>query len=243
MAEGSANKARISDRDKKVLFIVAGIVILALAYFLGFQKMMQSRSALVEENITLDTEVNKLLAMVAEKAKVEGETQKYKTDREEILAQYPPDLRTQDVIYQLDLLEQKIKNLVIETEGFTMNQIFFTNGALTESSVQDVAEAPAGAGASGEAVERITGYRSDVTTSYKTTYKKLKDIVGFVTQNENRMVIDTLTVAQSEGEKELTCNMALRMYAVGGTEKEYKPSDVPVGKMGKENALFATGND
>ena len=109
MAEGSANKAKISDRDKKVLFIVAGIVILALAYFLGFQKMMASRSTLVEENITLEGEVNNLLTMVADKARVEKETQDYLAEKEKILAKYPPELRTQDVIYQLDLLEQDVK--------------------------------------------------------------------------------------------------------------------------------------
>lgn len=241
MAEGSANKARISDREKKVLFIVAGIAILALAYFLGFQKMMQSRSTLVEENIKLETEVNKLLAMVAEKARVEQETQEYLADKEKILAQYPPELRTQDVIYQLDLLEQDVKGLVIETEGFTMNQIFFTNGALTESTVQDVAETSEASGGAG-AAEQITGFRSDITTSYKTNYKSLKNIVNFINENENRMVIDTITVSQSEGEKELTCNMGLRMYAVGGTEKEYKGSDVAPGKFGKEGIFVTSKN-
>ena len=121
-----------------------------------------------------------------------------------------------------------------------MNQIFFTNGALTETAVQDVAEAPVNA--SGEAVEQITGYRSDITTNYKTNYKSLKNIVNFINQNENRMVIDTITVAQSEGEKELTCTMGLRMYAVGGTEKEYKDPDVAPGRFGREE-IFTTSKN
>lgn len=53
------------------------------------------------------------------------------------------------------------------------------------------------------------------------------------------MVIDTITVSQGVGEKELTCNMGLKMYAVGGTGEEYQPPQITGGKFGKEE-LFAT---
>ena len=240
MAEGSANKAKISDRDKKILFIVGGLAILALAYFLGFQKMMEKRSTLVEENITLEQEVNKLLGMVANKAKVEQETQQYQTDREKILANYPPELRTQDVIYQLDLMEQEVKNLVLETEGYTMNQIFFSNGALLDAAVQDVAVAPADT--TGGTATAITGYRSDINTTCKTDYKSLIKMIDFINNNENRMVIDNVTLNQGEGEKQINCSMTLKMYAVSGTEKEYKDPAVPSGKTGKDELFAGSGN-
>ena len=240
MAEGSANKAKISDRDKKILFIVGGLVILALAYFLGFQKMMESRSVLVEENITLEQEVQKLLGMVAKKAEVEQQTQQYLTDREDILAKYPPELRTQDVIYQLDLMEQDVKDLVLETEGYTMNQIFFANGALLDAGVQDVAVAPTDA--TGGTATAITGYRSDITTGYKTNYKSLVKIIDFINNNENRMVIDNITLNQAEGEKQINCSMTLKMYAVSGTEKEYQDPAVPAGKFGKDELFASSGN-
>lgn len=237
-AEGSANKVSISDRDKKVLYILAGIIILALAYFFGFQKMMESRTALVEENITLETEVNKLLTMVASKAKVEEETQQYKAETEKILAKFPPELRTQDVIYQLDLLEQNVKGLVLKTESFTMNQIFFANGALTEGTVQDVTETPAEGSGEENAPAQITGYRSDVSTNCQTNYKSLEQIIDFINNNPNKMNIDTITISRAEGEKDLTCNMGLIMYAVGGTEKTYQPPNVTKSQVGKSE-LFA----
>lgn len=240
MAEGSPNKAKISDRDKKILFIVGGLVILALAYFLGFQKMMEKRSALVQENITLEQEVNKLLGMVANKAKVEQETQQYQADREKILAKYPPELRTQDVIYQLDLLEQDVKDLVLETEGYTMNQIFFSNGALMDAAVQDVAAAPTDA--AGGTATAITGYRSDITTTCKTDYKSLVKMIDFINNNQNRMVIDNVSLNQGEGEKQLNCSMTLKMYAVSGTEKEYQDPAVPSGKFGKGELFAGSGN-
>lgn len=238
MAEGSANKVKISDREKKVLFIIAGIIILALSYFLGFQKMMQSRSVYVEENIVLTEEVKKLRAMVADRARIEEETQKYLADKAEILAKYPPELRTQDVIYQLDLLEQDVEGLLLETESYTMNQIFFANGALTDGAVQDVAVTPAET-AGGAVAVRITGYQSDVSTSCKTDYDSLKNIINFINSNPYQMVIDSITVAQGKGEKELTCNMGLKMYAVGGTGEEYQTPNVVSGDIGKKK-LFET---
>lgn len=243
MAEGSTNKVSISDRDKKVLYIVAGIVLVALAYFLGFQKMMATKNEVVQENITLDAEVKKLVAMVADKATVEQKTQQFKDDTEKILVNYPLEVRTQDAIYQLDLMEKGINGLALQAESFTMNQIFFMNGALTEEAVQDVAAAPETTEASGEAAQGpVTGYRSSVTTNFTTSYKNLKSVIDFINKNQNRMSISSITVSQGEGAKELTCNMEVNMYAISGIEKEYNDPSIPEVRIGKGEKLFADGD-
>lgn len=243
MAEGSTNKVSISDRDKKILYIVGGIVLLALAYFLGFQKMMASKNEVVQENIALQADVEKLVAMVANKAKVESETQEFKTNTENILVKYPPEVRTQDAIHQLDLLEKGVNGLVLQAESFTMNQVFFMNGALTEGEVQDVAAPAETSEASGEAVQGpIIGYRSGVTTNFTTNYDNLKEVIQFVNTNPNRMTINSITVSQGEGAKKLTCNMEVNMYAISGTEKEYKDPVIPEVRIGKGEKLFAEGD-
>ncbi len=236
MAEGSANKAKISDRDKKLLFIVAGIVVLALAYFLGFQKMMETKNTLVEENIQLEQEVQKLMGMVAKKAQVEEETQQCRTDVEKILVNYPLELRTQDAIYQLDLMEQAVKGLELKTESFTMNQPFFANGALIDSAVQDVTETTSDTAGTGNAM--LAGYCSDVTATCETDYKSLKQIIEFINSSTNRMTIETIAATRGEGKKELTCSIGINMYSVTGTEKEYRDPNVTSSQVGKED-LFS----
>lgn len=233
MAEGSANKAKISDRDKKVLYIVAGIAILALAYFLGFQKMMETKNTLVEENIRLEQEVKKLMGMVAKKAQVEQETQDCRKNVEEILVNYPPELRTQDAIYQLDLMEQAVEGLVLKTESFTMNQPFFANGALIEGTVQDVAETTSET--AGTVNAHLAGYCSDVTATCETNYKSLKQIIEFINSSTNRMTIETISATRGEGNKELTCSISINMYSVTGTEKEYEDPNVTSSQVGKED--------
>lgn len=233
MAEGSANKAKISDRDKKLLFIVAGIVILALAYFLGFQKMMETKNTLVEENIQLEQEVQKLMGMVAKKAQVEQETQDCRKKVEEILVNYPPELRTQDAIYQLDLMEQAVKGLELKTESFTMNQPFFANGALIDDAVQDVAETASDTAGTGNV--KLAGYCSDVTATCETDYKSLKQIIEFINSSTNRMTIENIVATRAEGKKELTCSIGINMYSVTGSEKEYKDPNVTDSQVGKED--------
>lgn len=244
MAEGSTNKVSISDRDKKVLYIVGGIVLLALAYFLGFQKMMASKNEVVQENITLEADVERLVAMVADKATVEKATQDFKDETEKILVKYPSEVRTQDAIYQLDLLERGVKDLVLQAESFTMNQVFFMNGALTEGEVQDVAAPVETSESSGEAAAQgpIIGYRSGVTTNFTTDYKNLKQVIKFVNTNPNRMSINSITVSQGEGVKKLTCNMEVNMYAISGTEKKYEDPVIPEVRIGKGDKLFAEGD-
>lgn len=236
MAEGSENKITISDRDKKVLYIIGGIVILALAYFLGFQKMMEKKSTVATENVTLEQDVQKLRGMVAEKASVEADTQEKNTETEKIIAKYPVEMRTQDVIYQLDLMEKDIKDLLLESESYTMNQVFFMNGAVTEGEVQDVADesgevaAPAG----------IVGYKSTVVTNFTTDYESLGKVIDYINTNANRMNISDITVTQGDGAKELTCNISVDMYSIAGTDKQYSAPEITGIRIGKEG-LFAEG--
>lgn len=247
MAEGSVNKVSISDRDKKILYVTAGVVMLLLAYFLGFQKMMASKQTYVDENVKLEEDVKKLLTMVSQKAKIEAETEKYKSDTEDILVKYPPEVRTQDVIYQLDLMEKDIDKLLLETESFTMNQVFFMNGTLTEGEVpQDVAITPEegeGEGDANAAPAAIVGYKSHVTTNYVTNFDSLVKVIDYVNNNTNRMTIDNITVTQGEGSKELTCNMDLNIYAVSGTDKTYTPPNISNVHTGGKESLFAEGKN
>ena len=53
---------------------------------------------------------------------------------------YPSELRTQDAINRFDQLEKKVKGLTITTENFTMNQIFFQDGAALEQVVAQNAD-------------------------------------------------------------------------------------------------------
>ena len=127
--QNTKTKTTLADKDKKVLMILGALVILALAWFLGYQKFNEQRETVATENDQLAMEVSQLRAKVSKKAQVEADTEKKNARTEQVLLAYPSELRTQDAINRFDQLEKKVKGLTITTENFTMNQIFFQDGA------------------------------------------------------------------------------------------------------------------
>jgi len=134
--QNTKTKTTLADKDKKVLMILGALVILVLAWFLGYQKFNEQRETVVTENDQLAMEVSQLRAKVSKKAQVEADTEKKNARTEQVLLAYPSELRTQDAINRFDQLEKKVKGLTITTENFTMNQIFFQDGAALEDRMQ-----------------------------------------------------------------------------------------------------------
>lgn len=138
--QNTKTKTTLADKDKKVLMILGALVILALAWFLGYQKFNEQRETVATENDQLAMEVSQLRAKVSKKAQVEADTEKKNARTEQVLLAYPSELRTQDVINRFDQLEKKVKGLTITTENSTMNQIFFQDGAALEEVVAQNAD-------------------------------------------------------------------------------------------------------
>lgn len=141
--QNTKTKTTLADKDKKVLMILGALVILALAWFLGYQKFNEQRETVVTENDQLAMEVSQLRAKVSKKAQVEADTEKKNARTEQVFLAYPSELRTQDAINRFDQLEKKVKGLTITTENFTMNQIFFQDGAALEEVVAQNADSDA----------------------------------------------------------------------------------------------------
>lgn len=141
--QNTKTKTTLADKDKKVLMILGALVILALAWFLGYQKFNEQRETVATENDQLAMEVSQLRAKVSKKAQVEADTEKKNARTEQVLLAYPSELRTQDAINRFDQLEKKVKGLTITTENFTMNQIFFQDGAALEQVVAQNADSGA----------------------------------------------------------------------------------------------------
>ena len=141
--QNTKTKTTLADKDKKVLMILGALVILSLAWFLGYQKFNEQRETVATENDQLAMEVSQLRAKVSKKAQVEADAEKKNARTEQVLLAYPSELRTQDAINRFDQLEKKVKGLTITTENFTMNQIFFQDGAALEQVVAQNADSDA----------------------------------------------------------------------------------------------------
>ena len=80
-------KLSITDSEKKLLFIVLSIGILAAAYFFGFTKLSEAAQAIEASNVKDEATKTKLENMVAKQA--ETETQEFKQGIEDVSAKFP----------------------------------------------------------------------------------------------------------------------------------------------------------
>ena len=71
-------KLSITDSEKKLLFIVLALAILAAAYFFGFTKLNEQAAAIEASNEADQATVTKLEGMVAKQAETEAETKSFK---------------------------------------------------------------------------------------------------------------------------------------------------------------------
>lgn len=236
--EKGKTSVSLADRDKKVLLILLGIVALALAYFLGFQKFNEERATVEDQNAQLEQEVATLRSMVATKAKVEAETEEMKKNIDQTMSKYPAEMRTQNIIKCFDLMEKKVKGLTVETEAFTMNQIFFQNKQVLEQVVQKNAASGDDQTKQTQSTGTYTGYRSDTAISFSTDYEGLKKTVNFINQYDSCATLSDINVSLEEGSKPLRCTFMVNMYSVDGQKdgdqpKEYQQpevNNVPVSK-------------
>lgn len=245
----------LADRDKKVLLILLSIILIVLAWFMGFQKFNEKRKSVVEDNQKLEKEVLELRKKVSKRASIEEDTAKKQAVIDKVVMHYPSEVRTQTVIAWLDQLERKIKDVTIETESFTMNQIFFRDGAVLDNVMtQEAAQEQAAGDASqnntdsngGEQAndsaqstssQAYIGYRSDTNITFSTNYEKLKKILNYLNtySDSDRTNVKEVSISSEAGSKPLKCTMTVSSFALGGREVEYKEPTIKSMNMEKDN--------
>lgn len=249
-----ANSKGLGAREKQILYILIGLILVALAYFLGFTKFNETRAVLVEENANLQAEVDELNRMAARRAEVEADTETKKTAVLDIYKNYPVALRTQNLIDYFDKIEKQIGNLDFTAENFTLNMIYFQDGAVLESEVSST-ELPevVAVNETGEAATteeetttgpvlddnglpaEVTGYHSSVAVTYTTNYDNLQKIIEYINQYPQRTTIKDITITAPEGAKTLSCTMGVNLYSVSGIEGVYDDLTFPEVQLGKSN--------
>ncbi len=242
----------MTDRDKQILFILLGIIILACSYFFVFTKFNAKKATVKAENVTLSEEVTKLQNMVAAKASVIQNTEDTQVMIKQVLDKFPAEVRTQNAIKDLNDMYNDISSVEIQSEGYTMDKVFYTSGMTTDtatgttSSTTTTGATPSPQSTANpnqnnqstqdliNAAKNYVGFQSDVTVSFLSDYDGIKKVVDFINKNSDRMTITSMDITKEDGEKKLECNMVVSMYAISNTGKGYTDLDIS-GNDGHDN--------
>lgn len=238
-------KKKMSDRDLSLVLVFLAIVIVAVVYVFVFKKFNERKAELLAQNEQLQAEVAQLADMAARAPEVEAETEVYLNEIRDTLSKFPSEVKTQDVIYDLNEMYESISDVKIQSESYSMNQLFYQPAAGVDANgnpiVADaVPNASVSAITSETSVEDVvsasvnyTGYRSDITVVYTAPYNSVKEIVNFINNSKDRMTITNISMTELSETEDLSCNMVVSMYAISGTGEIYKEPEIAgFGKIG-----------
>ena len=240
-------KDKISERDLKALLGLGMLLLVVLAYFVGFQVLLSSAREIKSENLQLETRLQDLKAKNANKDTILKETEEYNEKINEIVALFPSKVTTEKVLYDLVGLSKNLGKMQYNSVKLEMNGLFYpttdsSTAATTDSTATTDAET-AETGTSktpGYSDGVITVYKSKITSQVKNlSYSALKTLIEEVHNYDGRLTIESLNLSFSKETGLLEGEIVFDFYALEGSPNEYKVPDISGIPSGLKN-IFGT---
>ena len=224
--------------DINILIMLAGILLAVASYFFIYTSFTEKKAVLDGENAALQSEVDELQKLADNEQFYIEETERMDTEIQEIVAQYPAEVRPEDMVLYAIALENNndiwVNSLSIDQTTEVPVMVVpqtATNDAPTEDSIDDTTEeAPAeGAPADDTAAaappaglaSTVSLYSSPFTLNYKVTYRSIKDIINDIVTADDRMDIQFLDLNYDAESGCLAGDVGATMYTMPGTGKNY----------------------
>lgn len=256
----------MSDRDKKLLIYLGSLIILAAAYFLVGKPYLDKVDSLSAEKTQLQGELNEKRESYKNKSMyIQGE-QEARAKIDEIIAEFPEDNSEEKSIMFASHAEADIPvwfsqiRFAEETKRMINGEEVQSASDAEQEQLEENVEAAEGEGASesengdgneeapeaGES-EGSTGisnlmYRStDLGLAFQTQYDGFKNMLAYIRDYDDRMVIRQIDVAYGDMTGLVTGNMVLSQYAILGPDRVLPEVETGVENFGTDN-IFMNSN-
>ena len=220
-------KLKITKREKNMIVILVGILLVMASYYLGYRTFKSRTDILKQQNQILESQIQTLEGISAEKDAYVAKTEEMQTSMNAIIQKFPSNMISEDIILYMRNLEQKTDSYVHNITIPAKQYVNITATAETDvlSSMEDVTGAIREYGFvnDGEVPDTRSMQLAQVDSAVNCsiTYKGLKDIVTDITENDNRKSIDNISLVFNENTGDLAGSMTVIYYTLSGTGREY----------------------
>lgn len=218
--------SNVSERDKKLLFLLGAILVIAVAYFFVFRSNMSKADEYKEKNEGLRNYIVELDNKIANEETKKVEIVEYNNKRSEILDRFAGGMSHELAIKLLADLEEKTE--VTSTQvTLSVNDIFFdqqeaeNNLVIAPEEISSVSSI-AVEGTSEQEFTKLIGYKTSLTIEFACTDEQLRAATDFINEYDEKMSVESLTVGYDETTGGLVGTMVICIYAVDGNDKEYE---------------------
>lgn len=254
--------SNISNREKRILLMFFGVLLLVVSYVAAFSPQMDAASEVAMQNDSLNDRLNELLGMAAKKDYYQRETQNMQDQIDKYCEQFPADIKEEDGIVLAQNIE-KTSGIAIDTVGTGVRLMVSEDGTVNEeddSEQQTLSEQDNEA--TKKQVDQIEGnteaaaetkkqtddaliedsptlYRTQDTLNFTGSYENLKKAVTYINGQTGRMTVDNITMSFDPGTGGLAGTITVNIYSMSGIGNQYSEPDAGTSAYGKKN-LFGT---
>lgn len=215
---------KLSEKDKKLLLILAILVIVCVPYFFVISPAMDRMASLEKEISSLKSDVSYRESLALGAGDYAEKTVAYAVAKEEMISQFPSDLlqeasllfihNTEQIIpislYQVSFGDDVATQITSDAQAQAIDEVEVATGDVTQDQViaDNTQTSNIGGG--------LTGIQTQTRFAYEAGYTQFKDFLKYIMDYHDRMVITDLEAAYS-GEMELVAgNFTLSQYALKG---------------------------
>lgn len=219
---------KVTKQQVNVLIMVLGVVIIALTYFYGVQKLNEKTEALEAENGQLRNEINTLQELQLKQNSYIADTEMMKGLCEVIADMFPSRILTEDEIMYAVKLENQVgcyfsyvgtpvtQNIEIplgEKENILAGLTDITGAIAQNSTINE------------EQVYSVDGImlgNAASSNNFVCTYDQFKQLVTLIVENPDMRSIDEISLSYDNATGSLTGTMTINYYSMSGTDRKYE---------------------
>lgn len=212
----------ISKKDIKIIIVLAGVAILAIAYFAVYRNYQDKTEAAEAQISQLQPELEQLREYEAHKQEYQEGTAAYKENMTAILSSLPTEIWPEDQIMLARHMEQDL-DITANSESFTTPVIVTQFQGVPLDSIDDY-----------NAKVDMTSSKYQMTLESTMDYKGLKDALDYIYDQDNMCGLDSIQANWNAENQDLNVTMMINQYML--TWPDATGSEHPVPDVSKGNS-------
>lgn len=219
---GNKLTMKISDKEKKLLVILSGCVLVFLVYRLIFTPLQDSNDNLRTQKEQLQQQVNQMQGMVSNKSSYENQTKTMQDEMKTIFDSIPSNLTAEDEILYAYNLESKY-NMSISSLTTPQAELAYTMNKDGKNSIDN-----------GKIL-----YKVPMAVACNVKYEGIKDYLRDLAKEKYSKSIDNVSLTFDKQTGYLSGTYTVNMYYLLGSDRKYVPQSVDGVTLGTDNIFGA----
>jgi len=215
---------KISDRDKKIILIVAIALIVALPFLLIIKPTNEKREGIEGEIAQLTTRRDELKVLYDQEQDFIDGIAKMNAEMAEITKGYAEGIKTENTIMFLRGIEFDIP-MFMETVSFAGTMVTPLSGGTVDEN--------------GNVTGAVDGLKAQTSVVYICDYEAIKTLLDFIAKYPDRMVIPSISISYDGATGLYSGSFVLNQFAITGDGRELDAAKIPSMMHGNES-IFGT---